>query len=151
MRPVPYSPFHPCARPESHTASAHQTLGWTTDPANSQSGYSELTAELLFERALAALEVGQAKSFFDEKQHSYEYDSRSMGRERAHRPLPENPTNSITLSSIFHYINKGSRLRFLDLLCPFPSPLIMLRTLKQEMSDHDEQRVINKMLWARLD
>lgn len=144
MRPTPRSPLHPCVLDESGQIPAYQALGLITELAISHSDYSDLTVELLLERALPALESGQAKLFFDEQQRPYGYASWSMLHENTHRSLLENPSKAAIRPDTFHYTNKGHHLWFFDLLCLFSTPLTILRTLKREMSDHEVAHLIQR-------
>lgn len=121
---------------DSSVISAYQAIGIATNLAMAHSDYESLDVENIVERVHAALNIGCAKIFFDGNHRPYGYASWVKLSTESHRTLVEGNTK-ITLSpKEFFNSEAGSNLWFFDFICPFSSSLLMLRTLKGELSDY---------------
>ncbi len=131
------SPLAACVLPESGQLSPYQAIGLVTDLAMNHSHYIDSSVGDTLERLMPALNAGNAKVFFDESSRPYGYVSWATLPEALHHSLLANTCNTSTELAQFFNETPGDKLWFFDLLCPFSSPLIMLQTLKHEMSNYD--------------
>lgn len=131
------SPLASCVLPDSGQLSPHQAIGLVTDLAMNHSHYIDSSVRDTLERLMPVLNAGNAKIFFDENSRPYGYVSWAKLPEALHHSLLANTWNTSTdLAQLFNE-TPGDKLWFFDLLCPFSSPLNMLRALKHEMSSYD--------------
>lgn len=142
MKQTISSPLAPCPMPESGRLSSYQALGIVTELAIYHSEYDALNVEQISARLLPALESGQAKVFLDDDSRPYGYASWITLSDEAQQDLLESSDD--IEADVVHYFQllPGPNLWLLDLLCPFASPLTMLRTLKAELHDHNSARLI---------
>lgn len=137
MRLTINSPLAPCQLPDSGQLSSYQAIGLVTDVAMSHSHYIDSSVGNFLERLMPALNAGNAKVFFDENSRPYGYVSWVTLPEALHHSLLANTWSTSTDLAQFFNKSPGDKLWFFDLLCPFSSPLNMLRALKHEMNSYD--------------
>lgn len=131
-----------CQRPESGQLSPFQTAGIVTELALNHSDYDALSVEQTLARLLPALESGNAKVFFDDDYRPYGYASWLTLADEVQQSLLGSADNSAVDTTHYFHMPSGPNLWFMDLLCPFTSPLSMLHTLKKELTDHDSAHLI---------
>jgi hemolysin-activating ACP:hemolysin acyltransferase len=110
-------------------------MGLVTDLAINHSHYRDLTVQDLLGRLSPALNAGTANLFFDNTNRPYALASWSFLPDELHNSIL---TNKATLSfdaAQFFSTTRGDNLWFFDFLCPFSSPLNLLNTLKNALSN----------------
>lgn len=137
MRLTINSPLAQCQLADSGQLSAYQAIGLVTDLAINHSHYFDSSVGDTLDRLMPALSAGNAKVFFDENNRPYGFVSWVTLPETLHHSLLANTWNTSTDLAQFFNETPGDKLWFFDLLCPFSSPLNMLRALKHEMSSYD--------------
>lgn len=137
------SPLSACALPDNGQLTPHQTIGLVTDLAMHHSDYRDLSVKELLDRLLPALNAGHANLFFDDASRPYGYASWALVSDERHQSLMAGTGQApVDVASLFDATPSDKHLWFFDLLCPFSSPLVMYRTLKQRLSGYDKAFIV---------
>lgn len=142
MRHSAQSPLQPCMVPDSRQLSAYQTIGLVTDLAINHSQHSNLSVKEVLSRLTVAMRTGRSKVFFDHESRPLGYASWVTLTDEEHRRQLEQPLYTPTSFNALSLKDSGKNLWFRDLLCPFSSPLALLRLLKQELRDHERAYIL---------
>ena len=129
------SPLAPCELPESGQLSPYQAIGIVTDLAICHSDYDALSVDSAITRLTPALETGRAKVFFDDNSRPYGYASWTLLTDETHHRMLTGWETSFVDADQFFKFTQGTNLWFLDLLCPFSSPIVMYRMLSKELGE----------------